>query len=73
MQGKDPFLALLGVFILGMTFIFCGEGSVTSPPPVALEQPAEIPPPAPNIIEPLPSPPPLPPASRPAVSKKENR
>lgn len=71
MQGKDPFLALLGVFILGMTFIFCGEGSVTSPPPVALEQPAEIPPPAPNIIEPLPSPPPLPPASRPAVSKKK--
>lgn len=71
MPGKDPFLALLGVFILSMTFIFCGEGTVTSPPPVVSEHPAEIPAPAPNIIQPLPSPPPLPPASRPVRSKKQ--
>lgn len=71
MQGKDPYFALLGVFILSVTFFFCGKGVVTSPPPVALETPAEIPPPAPNIIEPPPSLPPLPPASKPAVSKKK--
>ena len=56
MQGKDPYLALLGLFILGTVFLFCGEGSVTSPPPVALENPAEIPPPISKIIEPRPSP-----------------
>lgn len=69
MQGKDPFLALLGIFILSMTFLFCGKGAVTSPPPVALEQPAENPPPAPKIVEPPPSPPP--PVSAPAVVKKK--
>lgn len=63
MQGKDPFLALLGIFILSMTFLFCGKGAVTSPPPVALEQPAENPPPAPKIVEP--------PPSAPAVLKKK--
>ncbi|MBH0201674.1 MAG: hypothetical protein HP496_05085 [Nitrospira sp.] len=67
MQGKDPYLALLGLFILSMTFFFCGERSVTSPPPVALDNPSEIPPPAPNITEPPPSPPPVPPA---AVSRR---
>ncbi len=66
MQGKDPFLALLGVFILGLTFFFCGERSVTSPPPVASEHPADIPTPAPNIIEP----PPSPPLSPPVLKKK---
>jgi outer membrane protein OmpA-like peptidoglycan-associated protein len=71
MQGKDPFCALLGVFILGLTFFFCDQGLVRSPPPVALENQAEIPPPAPNIVEPLPSLPPLSPASGPAVSKKK--
>jgi outer membrane protein OmpA-like peptidoglycan-associated protein len=70
MQGKDPFLALLGLFILGTVFLFCGEGSVKSPPPVALENPAEIPPPIPKIIEPRPSPAP-PPVSVPAVLKKK--
>ena len=73
MQGKDPYLALLGVFILGTVFFFCGEGSVKSPPPVALEKPVEIPPPTPKIIEPRPSPapPPVPPVSAPAVLKKK--
>ncbi len=70
MQGKDPFLALLGLFILGTVFFFCGESSVTSPPPVALEKPVEIPPPTPKIIEPRPSPPPSP-VSAPAVLKKK--
>ncbi|MGZ8366170.1 MAG: hypothetical protein ACXW37_07255 [Nitrospira sp.] len=69
MEGKDPFLALLGLFILGTVFFFCGEGSVKSPPPVALEKPVDIPPPTPKIIEPLPSPAP-PPVSAPAVLKK---
>ncbi len=59
MQGKDPYFALLGVFILSVTFFFCGKGLVTSPPPVALEHPAEIPPPTPNVIEPPPSLPPV--------------
>jgi OOP family OmpA-OmpF porin len=73
MQGKDPYLALLGLFILGTVFLFCGEGSVTSPPPVALESPAEIPPPIPKIIEPRPSsvPPPVPPVPASAVLKKK--
>lgn len=73
MQGKDPFLALLGLFILSTTFFFCGEGAVTSPPPVALENPVEILPPTPKIIEPRPSPapPPVPPVSAPAVLKKK--
>jgi outer membrane protein OmpA-like peptidoglycan-associated protein len=73
MQGKDPYLALLGLFILGTVFLFCGEGSVTSPPPVALENPAEIPPPIPKIIEPRPSPvpPPVPPVPASAVLKKK--
>ncbi len=71
MQGKDPFLALLGLFILSTTFFFCGERAVTSPPPIALENPAEILPPAPKIIEFPPSPLPLPPVSAPAVLKKE--
>lgn len=70
MQGKDPFLVLLGVFILGMTFFFCGRGAVTAPPPVAPEHPAEHPPQAPKAIEPQPSPPP-PLASAPAVAKKK--
>lgn len=61
MQGKDPFLILLGLFILSTTFFFCGKGSVTSPPPVALEHPAKIPP----------SPPPVPPVSAPAAVKKK--
>ncbi len=73
MQGKDPYLALLGLFILGTVFLFCGEGSVTSPLPVALENPAEIPPPIPKIIEPRPSPvpPPVPPVPASAVLKKK--
>lgn len=54
MQGKDPFLALLGLFILSTTFFFCGKAQVTSPPPAALESRTTIPPPAPNISEPLP-------------------
>ena len=70
MQGKDPFLVLLGVFILGMTFFFCGEGSVTSPPPVALERPAEMPPPATKNVESPPSLPPLSVVSAPTVLKK---
>jgi len=65
MQGKDPFLALLGLFILSTTFFFCGAGLVPSPPPVALENSAEISPPAPDIVEPLPSSPPLPPVVAP--------
>jgi len=60
MQGKDPYLALLGLFILGIVFFFCGKGSVTAPPPVALETPAEIPSTAPKLIEPPPSTPSLP-------------
>ncbi|MDH5727114.1 MAG: OmpA family protein [Nitrospira sp.] len=71
MQGKDIFFALLGIFILSVTFFFCGGGVVTSPSPVALKNPAEIPPPAPNIIEPPPSRPPVPPASTPGVVKKK--
>ena len=71
MQGKDPFLVLLGVFILGMTFFFCGKGSVTAPPPVALEHPAEHLPPAPKAIEPPSSPPSTPSVSAPAVAKKK--
>ncbi len=71
MQGKDPFLILLGLFILGSTFFFCGKGSVTSSPPDALEHPAEVPSPAPNNIEPPPSPPPVARVSAPAVLKKK--
>ena len=52
MQGKDPFLALLGLFILSTTFFFCGERSVSSPPPVALENLTESPAPAQKVIEP---------------------
>ena len=69
MQGKDPFLALLGLFILGTVFLFCGEGSVTSPPPVALEKPVETPLPTQNIIESRPSP--IPPVPASAVLKKK--
>jgi outer membrane protein OmpA-like peptidoglycan-associated protein len=73
MQGKDPYLALLGLFILGSVFLFCGEGSVTSPPPVALEKPVETPLPTPKIIESLPSPapPPVPSVPASAVLKKK--
>ncbi|MDH5741774.1 MAG: hypothetical protein OEY77_15760, partial [Nitrospira sp.] len=56
MQGKDPYFTLLGAFILSVTFFFCGKGVVTSPPPVALESPAEIPPLGSNVIEPPPLP-----------------
>ncbi len=70
MQGKDPFFALLGLFILGTVFLFCGEGSVKSPPPVALEKPVETPLPTPKIIESLPSPVP-PPVPASAVLKKK--
>jgi OOP family OmpA-OmpF porin len=70
-QGKDPFLALLGVFILGMTFFFCGGGAVTSPPPTASEHPPEIPPPATKNVESPPSLPPLPAVSAPTVLKKK--
>jgi outer membrane protein OmpA-like peptidoglycan-associated protein len=69
MQGKDPFVALLGVFILGMTFLFCGERTVTSPPPVALEHPADIPAPAPKNSEPPRLPPLSPPVSAPTALK----
>lgn len=55
MQGKDPFLVLLGVFILGMTFFLCGKGAVTSPPPVALQNLSEARPSTPNSIAPTPS------------------
>jgi len=65
MQGKDPYLALLGLFILGTVFFFCGKGSGTASPPVALETPAEIPPTAPKLIEPPPSTPSLPSVSAP--------
>ncbi len=73
MQGKDPFFALLGLFILGTVFLFCGEGSVTSPPPAALEKPVETPLPTPKIIESLPSPapPPVPSVPASAVLKKK--
>jgi outer membrane protein OmpA-like peptidoglycan-associated protein len=71
MQGKDPFLILLGLFILSTTFFLCGKGSVTSPPPVTLEYPAGIPTPVSNIIEPPSSPPPLPSISAPAVFNKK--
>jgi outer membrane protein OmpA-like peptidoglycan-associated protein len=71
MQGKDPFLILLGLFILSTTFFFCGKGSVMSPSPVALDHPAKIPPSAQKIIEPPPLPPPVPPVSAPAVGKKK--
>ena len=69
MQGKDPFLALLGVFILSTTFFFCGKGSVTSPPPVASENLGKSQPPAAKLIEPSPSPPSL--VATPAVVKKK--
>jgi outer membrane protein OmpA-like peptidoglycan-associated protein len=71
MQGKDPFLMLLGVFILGLTFFFCGKGAVTSPPPVALEHPAEHPSLVSKINEPPPSAPPTPAVSGPATAKKK--
>lgn len=69
MQGKDLFLVLLGVFILSVTFFFCGKGAVTSPPPVALQNPSETHPPTPNIIEPPSSP--VPPVSAAAALKKK--
>ena len=73
MQGKDPFLAFLGLFILGTVFLFCGEGSVKSPPPVAFEKPVETPLPTPKIIEsrPSPAPPPVPSVPASAVLKKK--
>lgn len=71
MQGKDPFLVFLGVFILGATFFFCGKGAVTSPPPVASQNPSETPPPVQRLIEPPSSPPPVPSVSTAAVLKKK--
>lgn len=71
MQGKDPFLALLGVFILSMTWFFCGKESVTLPPPVAVEHPTEIPPPAQKITDPPPLLPAAPRVSAPAGLKKD--
>ena len=71
MQGKDPFLVFLGVFILGATFFFCGKGAVTSSPPVALQNPSETPPPVQRLIEPPLSPPPVPPVSTSVVLKKK--
>lgn len=71
MQGKDPFLVLLGVFILSMTWFFCGKGSVTSSSPVALEHPADIPPSAQKITAPPTLTPPVPLVSAPAVLKKK--
>lgn len=71
MQGKDPFLALLGLFILATTFFFCGKGVVTAPPPVASEDPATILPPASNIIEPPSSSPSIPPVSAPVGLNKK--
>lgn len=71
MQGKDPFLLVLGLFILGATFFFCGKGSVTSPPPVASEHPAKIATSVPKMNVPPPSPPPLPPVSASVLLKKK--
>jgi outer membrane protein OmpA-like peptidoglycan-associated protein len=71
MQSKDSFLVLLGVVILGATFFFCGRGTVTSSPPVALQNPVAPPPPASTIIEPPPLSPPALPMSSPAVLKKK--
>ncbi|MBX3321023.1 MAG: OmpA family protein [Nitrospira sp.] len=71
MQGKDPFLALLGVFILSMTWFFCGKGSVTSSPPIAVGNPSEIPPPVPKITAPQTLPPAAPRVSAPAGLKKK--
>lgn len=71
MQGKDTFLVILGVFILGMTFFFCGKGAVTSPPPSAVERPAEHPSQASKAIEPQQSPPSIPSVSAPAVPQKK--
>ena len=65
MQGNDPILALLGLFILSTTFFFCGKEVVTSPPPAALENRTTIPPPAPKISEPPPSSSSAPPVSAP--------
>lgn len=67
MQGKDPFLVILGVVILGMTFFFCGKGAVTSSPPVTLEHPAENVPPASKNIQVPP-----PPVSAPAKKKNDD-
>jgi predicted flap endonuclease-1-like 5' DNA nuclease len=68
-QGSDPFLGLLGFFILCTTFFFCGEWALTSPPPVAVEHPAEVPSSAPNIIDP-PSSPPVSPVATPTGLNK---
>ncbi len=68
MQGKDPFLALLGVIILGMTFFFCGEGPVTSLSPVTRETSVQIPPSVQKIIEPPSTPLPV---SAPVALKKK--
>lgn len=65
MQGKDPFLGLLGLFILSTTFFFCGKGVVTAPPPVASENRATISPATPKISEPPPSSPAVPPVPAP--------
>ncbi len=72
MQGKDPFLVILGVVILGMTFFLCGKGAVTSPPPVARESSAVIPLSAPKITESPALQPPIQPASAPAIAKKKS-
>ncbi|MDH4153058.1 MAG: OmpA family protein [Nitrospira sp.] len=71
MQGKDLFLALLGVFILGVTFVFCGSGAKTAPPPVASQNRSEIPPPAPKNLEPPSSSTPAPLVAATAVLKKK--
>lgn len=71
MQGKDPFLVLLGVVILAVTFFFCGEGAVKPPPPVALQNSAATSPPAPQIIESPPSSPAVPSVSAAVVLKKK--
>lgn len=69
MQGKDPFLILLGLFILGSTFFFCGKEAVTSSVPGVSESPGKISPPASNIIPP--TLPPVPRVSAPTMMKKK--
>lgn len=51
MRDKDSLLVLLGLLILGLTFVFCGERLAKTPSPIATQKPAPVSGHAPKIVE----------------------
>ena len=52
MQDKDPLWVLLGLLILGLTLVLCGERSPKTSPPVAGQKSAPVPAYGPKVVEP---------------------